>query len=431
MKHSVNQLTLKNGAKGLLVNIPDASVMTFEFSFRAGDYLVEKAKWETPHLMEHILLGANELHPRSRDFQAELEKNGAYANASTGCYDITYEAECADFEWDRILGLMVAAITKPLFLQEEFDAEFGNVKEELFSRSNNHYRTLNLALREKYGFYALPDHERLQLMKNVKLSDVQEHYKKTHHSPNMRFVVAGNLTAGRVEVIEKILDAMELSSEGYRQPLPDETPVSLKKAIYIERPSVENIYFYIDTFVRRRMTESEGYALALTNIILTETLHSRIYGQAREKGLVYGISSNYGRLLGSTNFWLGAQVMPKNIHQLFSIIGHETNDLKQGKVTEDELKAAKLYALGKHQRSAQTVSTTAALYSNRFFYEEEIEQFDAIPERIQAVTKQQVDESLNAIFGDNIKGFGVLGSCGEEFAQDSFKILDSLWGQLP
>jgi len=61
-----------------------------------------------------------QLIPRARDFQAELEKNGAYSNATTGVYDITYEAECADFEWDRVLGLLMVAITRPLFLEEEF-----------------------------------------------------------------------------------------------------------------------------------------------------------------------------------------------------------------------------------------------------------------------------------------------------------------------
>src|SRR5204863_4076939 len=128
------------------------SVMTFDFNFRAGEYLVERDIWETPHLMEHLLLGANQLIPKARAFQAEFEKNGADSNASTGSYDITYEAECADFEWDRILSLLLIAVTKPLFLQDEFDAEFGNVREELSARSNNHYRHLSLALRQAYGF---------------------------------------------------------------------------------------------------------------------------------------------------------------------------------------------------------------------------------------------------------------------------------------
>jgi len=130
MRHTVYEVSLKNGSKGLFIHIPDASVMSFEINFRAGEYLLDRKKSETPHIMEHLLLGANELIPKSRDFQAEFEKNGAYCNASTGTYEVTYEAECADFEWDRIAELLQIAVSKPLFLEEEFTAEVGNIREE-------------------------------------------------------------------------------------------------------------------------------------------------------------------------------------------------------------------------------------------------------------------------------------------------------------
>lgn len=424
MKHTVSQINLTNGTKGLFINIPDATVMSFELNFRAGDFLVDRSKWETPHLMEHILLGANELYPKSKDFQAELEKNGAYANASTGSYDITYEAECADFEWDRILSLMILAITKPLFLQTEFDAEFGNVREELFSRSNNHFRHLNLALRQRYGFVALTDQERLKLMDNVVLDDVKQHYLKTHHSANLRFVIAGNLTKSRKEIIEKLLTNIDLSKEGYRIPLPEEEPTSQDRALYLDNSTVENLYFYLDTFTRRRITDGESYALSLANIILTETLHSRIYGKAREQGLVYGINSGYARLLGSTNFWLGAQVMPANTEKLFAIIKQELNEVMLGKLSEAELKASKLFALGRHQRGAQTVVSTANIYSGRYFYEEDYEDYYKIPEKIQAVSQDQLEAVMNVLFAEKIYGFGVLGSCGDEFAQKLYNSLD-------
>ena len=64
MKHVVTEHTLKNGAKGLLVHVPDASVMTFEINLRAGDFLAPPDKWEVAQIMEHLLLGANELIPR-------------------------------------------------------------------------------------------------------------------------------------------------------------------------------------------------------------------------------------------------------------------------------------------------------------------------------------------------------------------------------
>src|ERR1700744_2820126 len=233
MRHIVNEVILKNGARGLFVHIPNASVMTFDINFRAGEYLVEADKWEVPHLMEHVLLGANELLPRARDFQAQLEKNGAYSNATTGVYDITYEAECADFEWDRVLGLLLTAITRPLFLEEEFQAEFGNVQEEMAARSNNHFRRLSLEMRRGLGLIAKTDAERLEIMSNVSVEDVRAHYAHTHSTPNMRFVIAGNLSAARRANIINVLEAIELPTTGNRFVLPHERPRHLPEPIYV------------------------------------------------------------------------------------------------------------------------------------------------------------------------------------------------------
>ena len=40
MKHSVEEIILKNGAKGLFVHVPDATVLDVYLNFRAGEYLV-------------------------------------------------------------------------------------------------------------------------------------------------------------------------------------------------------------------------------------------------------------------------------------------------------------------------------------------------------------------------------------------------------
>lgn len=427
MKHSVVEIKLKNGGKGLLINIPDASVMTFEINFRAGEYLLDRDKWETAHLMEHILLGANELFPKARDFQAEVEKNGAYSNASTGVYDITYEAECADFEWDRILNLLTLAITKPLFLKSEFEAEFGNVREELTARSNNHFRHLGIALREKYGLCAMTDQERLEKMANVSLEDIIAHYKETHTTDNMYFVIAGNIGGERHKIINQVLNNIELPKAEGRRPLPKEIPYSLERPLYIEKHSVENMYFYMDTFMTRWMRNDEIDALSLANNILTETLHSRIFGAAREQGLVYGMSSSYTRWADGSNWWFGAQIRPENIAKLMKIMKHEISLLRDGAITDDEIIAAKQYALGRYQRSAQTVAGTANGYSNRYFYDGEIDDYYQIPKRIEAVTKEGIIEVTNNMFTDNVKGFGVLGTCGQDFVEDTYSEIKGLW----
>jgi hypothetical protein len=42
MKHTVTKVKLENGAKDLFIDVPGATVMDFEFNFRAGEYLVAR-----------------------------------------------------------------------------------------------------------------------------------------------------------------------------------------------------------------------------------------------------------------------------------------------------------------------------------------------------------------------------------------------------
>ncbi len=427
MKHTVSELVLDNGARGLLIHVPEATVMSFQVNFRAGEYLVEREKWETPHIMEHMLLGANKHIPKARAFQAEFEKNGAYCNASTGTYDIIYEAECADFEWQRILDWLQIAITEPLFLEEEFKAEFGNVREELTARSNNHFRHLSLALREAFQFHAVTDQERLKLMKNVTLDDIREHYHATHTTSNMRFVLAGNITATRRKYIKEALGSMGLNKGRGRKELPREIPCNLEKPLTIVNKTVDNYYFYFDTFLKRRMDDPELAAMSLLNSMLTETLYSRILGTARERGLVYSMSSGVNAEFYSTNWWFGAQVRPDNAEARFDIMVNEIKAVFEGKLTKEEIDAAKQYRLGRYQRGAQTVGGVASSYSGRYFFDDFIEDYYSIPARIKAVTKRQIVEGAQALFTEHVSGLGVLGNPRKDELGHLTAKIDTLW----
>ena len=428
MIHTASEISLKNGAKGVLIDVPGATVMDFEFNFRAGEYLVERPKWEVPHLMEHVLLGANQLIPKARLFQAEFEKNGAANNASTGLYHITYEAECADFEWARILDLMLVAISKPLFLRDEFKAEFGNVKDELTARSNNHFRTLSLAAREAHGLLGMSDRERLKQIKNVRLKDIKDHYQRTHITRNMRFVVAGNLK-GREAAIKRALESIQLPKGRSLLELPDEIPLKLEQPVFVARPSVKNVYFDLDTFALKRFSDPDMDALELVNGMLTATLYSRILGEAREKGLVYSMGSGLEVMKNATEWWFSAQVIARNAPALFEIIVREISRVRAGEVSDTDLEAAKQYWLGRHQRSAQTVNGTMAGYSGRYYFDGVVNDYNAIPERIKAVTKDKIVQVANEMFNGGIGGLSVLGGGGRsrDLTEKLNEMVQPLW----
>ncbi len=427
MNHTVTEIKLKNGAQGLLIDIPSATVIDMEFNFRAGDYLVPREKIEIPHLMEHMLLGANQEYPKARAFQAEFEKNGAYTNAHTSTYHITYEAECAEFEWQRVMELMLLAISKPLFLREEFKAEFGNVKDERAARSNNHFLHLHAATREAYGLIAMTDRECLKMMRNVRLKDLTDHYEKTHTTSNMRFIVAGNLK-GKTAAIKRLVETIGLRRGRGRIGLPNEKPSTPEKPVYIYRPSVKTLHFYFDIFACRRFKEPEWDALGLVNSMLTATLGSRILGEARERGLVYSINSSLDVTRDTSSWWFGTQVIPKNAPALFEIIVRELRRIREGDISPEDLEAAKQYLLGRHQLGAQTVGGTLNGYSWRYYFDDLIEKYDQIPERINAITKPTIVKAIDKMFADSIGGVGVLGDSRSKLLTEELNVMTStLW----
>lgn len=426
MRHSVSQVRLKNGARGLFIDVPGASVTTYEFNFRAGEFLVPDKKWETPHLMEHMIWGgANELYPDRQAFQAEVGKNGAYTNAYTSYYSVSYVGEVADFELERVLRLQFNSLEKPLFLETEFEAEFGNIRDELTSYTNDHFRTLGGEMDKAYGYRSATDNERLKLMKNVTREDLVGHYKKTHFTRNLRFIVAGSLRGRRV-AIKRLLEELQLPKGTNRIRLPEEKAKNLIKPVFIANETVPNIYLTIGSQYNDIITEKENDALNIARVMLTETLYSKIFGQARDRGLVYHVSSGHHIASRATGWWLHAQVLPENAAALCDIILTEIKKIQKGIIDEAELENAKQYTLGSHQISLQTVSNIAGAY-HRYFFDEHIEDLKSFPARIKAIKKRDVNKAVNKMFGSRIGALGVLGGGDKKIAEQLREQIAPLW----
>lgn len=423
MKHTVREVALKCGLKGLVVHVPGAPVVSIEVSFRAGEFLLARDKWETSHLMEHMMLGANARYASSRLFQAELEKNGAYCNASTNVYDITYELECAHFEAPRVIGLLVEALSTPIFKDSEFKAEYGNVVEELVGRSNNHFRTLNLALRQAESLIGMADAERLEQIKNVSSQDVRQHYSQTHSPKNARFIIAGDIT----DEMLRLFDELSLPSQIDRIELPDETPLCLDAPVVIARQDVPNMYFYLDMFSSGNLSERQKDALYIASTLLTETLHSKLLGAAREQGLVYAMGSGQQQLKNFTGFWLGAQVSKKNAAPLFELIAGVLIEVSEHGVTKDELMAAKQYTRGRHERGAQTVAGTASRYAQDYYHNDYIQDEAHFNERFDSITNQDIKRTMQALRSGRCWALGLLGSVPDTQAQQLHGTLKPLF----
>ena len=281
MKHSVEEITLKNGAKGLLIDIPGASVMATRIQFRAGmRYAKNPEVYEIPHIVEHLAFGANAKYKDEQAFEAEFTKNGAYHNAWTSDISVCYETECADFEWDRIMELQRLSICEPRFNEDELRAEKGNVRSELTGYMNNYYRLLWPRLQREVGEDILDLPERIKTISNIELRDIREHYRRTHTAENMSFIIAGKVHGRRHEIV-KMLEDWNLKP-GYHFTIPMDELHSAE-AVSIRRKDASNITFGFSLITPRHLEPNEVFAMNCLNHILNGTTNSKIFGAARKR----------------------------------------------------------------------------------------------------------------------------------------------------
>jgi len=399
MKHTVQEVRLKNGARGLFIDIPGATVMSFQFQFRAGNrYVRNKDIYETAHIMEHMAFGANAKYKSEHEYEAEFTKNGAYHNAYTSDLSMVYVADCADFEWERIFALQRVAICQPKFNKEELEAEKGNVKSELTGYLNNHNRVLWPKIQQLLGEDVYTFWQRLQTIQNVSLADIREHHKRTHTANNMCFVIAGKLK-GRMTEIRRQLEDWELPA-GERFAVPKDILTSANPTL-IRRKEASNLTFGLSITMPRELNDEEAEAMNCLDQILTGTMHSRIYGAARKKGLAYGVFSDTSVGFHDSSWDFGGQVNLETSGALFDIIVREIKHVLDGNITEEELAAAKSYALGRYQMGAQTVAQISNFYTGRYFADGIVKDYEKVPDSIRKTTRECIIGTAREFIGSN------------------------------
>lgn len=416
MKHSVEEIVLKNGAKGLLVDIPGASVMSTRIQFRAGmRYAKNKDVYEIPHIVEHLAFGANSKFKDEQEFEAEFTKNGAYHNAWTSDISVCYETECADFEWDRILSLQRLSICEPKFNEEELKAEKGNVRSELTGYMNDYYRLIWPRLQKVIGEDVLDISDRVKTISNIELKDIREHYRRTHTAKNMMFIIAGKVHQRKHEII-KMLEDWDLK-EGEKFQIPIDNLHS-SEAISIRRKDAANITFGFSLVTPRHLEPNEVFAMNCLNHILNGTTNSKIFGSARRRGLVYGMGSSISSNAHHSYWDFDGEVNTENAEDLFKLIQSELVKVLNGEILDQDFEAAKSYAMGRLQMGAQTVGQIADYYADNFFLNEYIEKYDDIPKQIESIDKGKMIELAREFAGSGIKALVTVSSAEKQIIQN-------------
>ena len=421
MKHSIEEVKLKSGARGILIDAPGAGVMNIRVIFRAGNKFVKKPDiYEVAHLMEHMAFGRNAKYRDEQAYESDFTKNGAYHNAWTSDAFIVYEAECADFEWERILALQELAVAKPRFNETELRSEKGNVRSELTGYQNDYARLIWPKLQQELGEKVLTYAERLKTINNIELKDVREHHRRTHTAKNMQFVICGNLR-GRKRKIIQMLEAWDLKpGERFDMPMSNYTGTL---PVLIRRKDASNMCFGFSFVIQRPLEPREQYALGCLNHILNGTMSSKIFGTARQRGIVYGLGSSVATDNWSSTWDFDGEVNAENADELFDLIAVELAKVINGDLPDKDIRAAKSYLLGRHQMLAQTAEQISNYYLRDYIITGAYEPMTDAPKMIDDIDKSTVVSLAREFMQSGISGLAAVGNMNRS-------IIDELWARV-
>lgn len=429
MTHTRNEIILNSGGRGLIVHVPGSTVVELEFTFLSGFDYAPASKYELPHSMEHLLMSANEHYRTKTTFARELEKNGAYTNAYTSQLLNGYIATTPEFEWQRVTELFWQGLTAPLFRPSEFSSEHETVREELLTKLESHSLMLHIATKRsiEHGSKTFTYPKRIKLLPAIRVKDLRNYYQQTHTAANMRFIVAGDF-AGKKRELRHLLERYTAHlPNGLRASL---IPVRLRasNAPVVLSRDIEKVYFDIKAAISRELSEREIIAMNILGQILTGSWDSRIFGKARNKGLVYYLGSGLSVLSGTSTYSIFGTVDPAKMTKLSELIKRELLRIRDNGVNPAELRRAKANMLGSFQISYQTPHSMLAWYSRYFVYDD-VYDFGHQPQLIRSIRQSDIMKLLEYFFSNRTYWTcGVLARNPRTAADTLYQEIRQVWG---
>lgn len=426
MKHAVYEHQLPGGAKGLVIKVPGSGVVAASAIFNSGFAFGDPAKYELPHVMEHLMGSGTKSYPTAVAFKTEAEKNGAYRNASTSVYFNTYDYECAAFEAERIIRLLGSQVSEPLFPAKSFPTELSNVREELASNTSSYERLSYIYLLKALMPGQIEDYDtRIAQLPDISTADIKAYYDRTHRRGNLRFYITGEVEGKGERLVAALGEAMADLAEGPRLEFPEPVIQKLAEPILVRRP-IQQIYYYIENHFtevsyRRRL------AGRLLGALLTGGYRSWLLGEARERGLAYHVGAGFSLDPRAANFAIGAFVTKDNAEELFKLIARSLNRAKEGDFTDQDVEEAADLTIGRIMRSHQTATDMMGWYAGNYAYSDEVLDFDQYNRDLRSVTKAEIVELAVYIAEQGTWGMGLVGDITKTYAKKLHDLVKTAW----
>jgi zinc protease len=395
----VTDFTLDNGLQ--VVVIPDhrAPIVTQMVWYKIGSADEPAGKSGIAHFFEHLMFKGTKKHAAG-EFGAKVAEIGGSENAFTS-YDYTayYQTVAPDalgtmmeYEADRMRGLVLN--------DEVIGPERDVILEERRSRIENNPDALlseevEATLYQNHP-YRIPVIGWMHEMERLNRIDATAFYDKYYAPNNAVLIVAGDVDPATVkDLAEKTYGKVERGPALPPRVRPQEPEQNTRRTVTLRDERVTVPSFQQSWVVPSYTTSEDGEAEALD--LLSEILgggtRSRLYQElVVKRGIASSVGAGYsGTSLDDTSFTVyGAPRGEATLDDVQSAVDAEIRKIATHGVSEEELEKARTRYLRSMIFARDSAAGLANIYGATLTTGGTVKDIDAWPDRLRAVTVDQV-----------------------------------------
>ncbi len=409
--------TLANGMQVVVIEDRRAPVVTHMVWYRVGSADEPPGKSGIAHFLEHLMFKGTAKYPQG-EFSATVARNGGQENAFTS-YDYTgyYQRVARDrlplvmeLEADRMTGLtLTEEITLPErdVILEERSARIDNDPGALLSEQMN----AMLYLAHPYGTPIIGwEHE----MRALTFEDALSFYRTYYDPANAVLIVAGDINAEELRPLaEQFYGVVPTAGPKPKRTRPQDPPQRAARRVTLEDARVEQPYvrraYLAPSYANGKPGEAE--ALDVLSEIIGGGATARIYKSVVvEQKIAVGASGWYsGSSLDDGS--IGFYAIPADgisMEEAEAAIDAEIAKLLADGVTAEEVERAKRTLVADAIFAQDSQQSMARAYGSALTTGLTVEQAATWPDRVLAVTPEQVNKAARAYLKKERSVTGIL-----------------------
>jgi len=405
----IETTTLPNGLRVISETMPHVR------SVSVGIWVGIGSRRETPeqnglsHFIEHMVFKGTTKRS-AEDIARSVDSIGGNLDAFTSKEMVCFNTKVLDQHLPLAFDVLADLVLHPLFREEDMAKEKGVILEELKMDEDSP----DYLVHEIFSSNFWKDHPLgkpiLGTRETVKRFDrpmMEAYYHQCYSPTNLVITAAGNLTH---QALTDLACEHFASMKTY-DPLPAErAPVTHARIALRHKKALEQVHLCMGV-PSYPVPHEDRFGCYVLNTLLGGGMSSRLFQNIRERqGLAYAVFSelNPYRDTGCLSIYAGTSI--ESVRKVIESILKEFQQLKEERITEEELRRAKDHLKGSLMLSLESTSSRMSNLARQEMYFHRFFTLDELAESIEKVTAEDVQRIAQTFFDQKHIGLTVLGN---------------------